>query len=181
MFPPMNLTKQYAVKVDVSGSVTCIVKADTNEEAKEMALAKVHGNLTGLHNKTYNAHTPKQSYVNHQSFDDIVGSSPCDMDFDKYYDIVLNYLGGPKALEHCLPATIKEIKERCGKDKNLNEIPLKEWDRATGYDFSHCINKPVRFYTNLQGVLREHGVSYYTCSQCVCLLKHAARKLIESE
>lgn len=176
----MQPISQYAVTVDVSGSITCIIKANTAREAKEIALKKVAESLTGLHNKTYTVHPPKQSYTKHRSFDEIVGASSLAIDSDEYYDIVLNYLGGPSALEHCLPATKEEIKERCGKDKNLNEIPLTEWDHAAGYGFSNT-GRPIKFHTNLQGVLQEHDISYYSCSECVGLLKRAAQKLIENE
>lgn len=62
---------------------------------------------------------------------------------------------------------VQRLKEEFLKDENLNGIPLGFWDRATN---GFSCNK----------AMMEHG-DYSTISGKVCVLKEAARQIIEGD
>ena len=63
---------------------------------------------------------------------------------------------------------LKNLKEKFGEDKNLNNIPLHIWD-----SFSQSLNT-----SEVAGKMREAG-DYLTLSGIVCIAKTAAQILIQ--
>lgn len=98
-----------------------------------------------------------------------------DVSFDEVYDRLVSLIG-LKELIDCIPQSRKQLKEAYDKDKNLNSIPLSNWDRWAGFKFDGI--KCNRIGSNLQLLLASKGVNSYSPSQLVSLLKHAALKYI---
>lgn len=85
---------------------------------------------------------------------------------------VINALGYEE-VKCCVPFTLAEIKEALPKDKHLNNLPLPTWDRAGGWQCER--GGAYRIPSALTPVLRNAGVTSYSPSDCVCILKETAR------
>lgn len=102
---------------------------------------------------------------------------------DQIYDRIIDALGGPEALRQYLPRPVPELSDTFARDRNLNSIPLGEWDAAAGFIHTGARNG-WRVYVPSGGVwplLSAHGVTWSSASQNVCLLKRAAIRLIRTE
>lgn len=95
--------------------------------------------------------------------------------FNEVYDRLVNFIGLKEILS-CIPLTKKQVMEAYNKDKNLNSIPLSNWDRWAGFKFDGI--KCIRSNSKLQLLLVSKGINSYSPSQLVSLLKHAALKYI---
>ena len=83
------------------------------------------------------------------------------------YTRAINLLGGLDRVIPLVPFTLEQIKTALANhDEYLNTLPLKTWDFA-----SH----------NVKGCLIRAGVTTLSLSQCVCILKEAARQWAERE
>ena len=90
---------------------------------------------------------------------------------------------GLSNLAPLIPFTKEQIKAALESvDEHLNTLPIKEWDRAAGFIFTRTDEEEFvhRVPSGLTPLLLQHGINAYSCSQCVSLLKHAA-KLIAKE
>ena len=90
------------------------------------------------------------------------------------YSAVVNGLGFNKVVD-CLPFDLETIKKAIKEDVNLNNLPLAVWDEAAGFRFYG--EKAVTVSSKLRDLLRENGITSYSCSQAVCILKECARML----
>ena len=90
---------------------------------------------------------------------------------------------GLSNLAPLIPFTKEQSKSALDSgDEHLNTLPIKEWDRAAGFVFTRTDTEESihRVPSGLTPLLLQHGINAYSCSQCVSLLKHAA-KLIAKE
>lgn len=90
---------------------------------------------------------------------------------------------GLSNLAPLIPFTREQIKSALNSgDEHLNSLPIKEWDRAAGFIFTRTDEEEFMYQvpSGLTPLLLQHGINAYSCSQCVSLLKHAA-KLIAKE
>lgn len=81
-----------------------------------------------------------------------------------------------------LPFSIETLANKLKKDSNLNNIPLKEWDRIAG--FSSYITKTgeqkyISHDSELKRLLQSHGITCYSPAELTCILKEAATELVE--
>lgn len=99
----------------------------------------------------------------------------CDIDIttgeklthSEIYTRAINLLGGLDAVIPCIPFTVTEVREALDHhDKYLNTLPLRTWDFAAN---------------SIKGKLFRVGVTVSSLSQCVCILKEAARQWAERE
>lgn len=78
------------------------------------------------------------------------------MSYAEKYDYLINFIGYEN-LKKIIPFGIKMLKENYKLDKNLNNIPLQQWD-----SLAYCI--PTRLRLSL--------------AERVCILKETAIKMI---
>ena len=102
------------------------------------------------------------------------------MEHRDYYQKVINFLGYNKVKE-CVPFNLEEIKEALPKDKHLNNLPMKKWDWASGFNVWTTkweeIVRPT--YSPLRRVMKEKGINCYSNCEGVCILKECARMMVE--
>lgn len=101
-----------------------------------------------------------------------------DVSFDVKWRRVIESLGGLKCIIDFIPFSYDELKEAHKTDVHFNNLQLKKWDIASGFNNHagqcHLIN------TGIAEFLKSHVISYSN-ADVVCLLKSAARAWIEDE
>lgn len=99
----------------------------------------------------------------------------CDIDIttgerlthSEIYTRAINLLGGLDKVIPLVPFTLEQIKTALANhDEYLNTLPLRTWDFAS---------------QSVRGRLVRVGVTIFSLSQCVCILKEAARQWAERE
>ena len=99
------------------------------------------------------------------------------------YDDAIEVLGLSN-LAHLIPFTPEQIIQalRDG-DEHLNSLPISEWDRASGFIFTRTDDDEQvhRVPSGLTHLFKQHNIDAYSCSQCVSLLKRAAKQLYGKE
>lgn len=91
----------------------------------------------------------------------------------EFYQMIIKELGYPR-VKACVPATLKELK--ASKDKYFNDIPIKRWDVASGFNTNGGQCKYIGSF--LTSLYRKIGVTSSSCSIGVCILKECARMWI---
>ena len=90
---------------------------------------------------------------------------------------------GIENIKPYVPFSLDELKEKLKHDIHLNNTPLAVWDGASGFSFKvnrktqteECV--PLRY--GMKSMLKDNGITCYSPSECVCILKETARMLIE--
>ena len=85
------------------------------------------------------------------------------LEWREYMLRIINKLG-IENIKPYIPRSLDYIREKLKSDEHLNNIPIKEWDRA-----ADCIHF----------LLQRNKITYYSISERVCILKEAARILCE--
>lgn len=91
---------------------------------------------------------------------------------------------GLSNLAPLIPFTKAQIKAALESgDEHLNTLPIKEWDRAAGFIFTRTDEEEFmhRVPSGLTPLLLQHGINAYSCSQCVSLLKYAAKQIVKED
>ncbi len=83
-------------------------------------------------------------------------------------------------IRNMLPWDKKELVDAYAKDEHFNCLPLKEWDRIAGYYENSRTGELFSHRSLLKDLLYKAGVNYFSCSECVCVLKEAALQIVES-
>lgn len=89
---------------------------------------------------------------------------------------LINLLGY-EDVKKCIPYSIKQIKEAIKTDEHLNNLPLVKWDRAAG--FYTTPGKCVLIGSPLVALYRQHGITSFSVSSGVSILKECARMWAE--
>lgn len=92
------------------------------------------------------------------------------------YQYIINLLGYDK-VKNCLPFSLEEIKKALKTDKYLNNLPIKTWDNAGGWEQRGA--DMIRIGSRLQNLLLSRGINAYSPASCVCILKECARMYAE--
>lgn len=98
---------------------------------------------------------------------------------DEFYTKAIEKLGGLGKVIPFIPFELGEIEEALKKDVSLNNLPMKKWDRASGFFDSDSRCDFVG--GGIVSLYRSVGVTGFSCSDGVCVLKHAARMWAERE
>lgn len=119
-------------------------------------------------------------------FESAAGMPQFDTDFDIFYDAVIDRLGGVQILAQFLPFDLETLKKSYSIDEHFNTplTPMSAWDRAAGWQKYTGFKqgyKITRNYNAFQNFLLVHGITSYSPSDTVCLLKQTAVRLIEME
>lgn len=91
------------------------------------------------------------------------------------YDRIVNYLGGLSAIAPYIPFEISEIRKALKTDKHLNNLPLRTWDHAAGFQIEGP--KAIMIYGELWDLYHEKGINSACPATGVCILKHAACRI----
>lgn len=112
-------------------------------------------------------------------FDTFVGETCRHDNFNKYFDTLIDAIGGIKnAATYCPIEDISYLTGCYKEDPRLNNIPLKVWQTAAGFDPRDCQGKnPAARGSRLRSRLYMLGITGYPCSQGVCLLKRIAERI----
>jgi hypothetical protein len=77
-----------------------------------------------------------------------------------------------------IPYDIEYLKEKLKEDVHLNNTELQRWDEAGGFWFRN--GNPYYTATGLPILFRSNGITCFSPSDGVCVLKEAARMLCEA-
>lgn len=91
------------------------------------------------------------------------------------YDRYIEYLGGLGAVLPYIPFDKDRIREALAEDEHLNNIPIREWDAAAGFEY-HPYDKSYKPRGGLWKLYHSKGITSASASQSVCLLKRAAER-----
>ncbi len=95
-------------------------------------------------------------------------------DDNERYEKVISALGLDNVCE-CIPFTETEIKTAYKVDKNLNNLPIKKWDNAAGFNTGKCGEYCSYVGSKFTRFMKEKfNVTGNICSVNVCILKKAA-------
>ena len=88
------------------------------------------------------------------------------------YEFLINYLGYEQ-VKKCIPYSLAQIKNALPNDKYLNNLPISEWDRAAGF-----VQRGAQYQfigSQLTFLYRQKGITSFSCSNGVSILKECAR------
>lgn len=113
-------------------------------------------------------------------FERTVGMKQIETDHDLFWRTVIEKLGGTDTLRDFVPFSIKTLKAAYAEDKFFNtaKTPLRRWELACGWE-EGWQGKMIRIGAPLQTFLLVKGIRQYSPSDCVCLLKQAAKQMME--
>lgn len=121
---------------------------------------------------------------------DLAGGNWRSLSHDELYDGIIDALGGPSALAPFLPyPDAGGLLAAYRANNDFNDAPTVSryvdiWDHAAGF---HVAERPIQpptyepFDNPFQRFLRVQGVQLPSLSQCVCLLKRAALRLLADQ
>lgn len=95
------------------------------------------------------------------------------------YGRAIEYLGGLDEVARFVPFPVEVLRKKLKEDIYINNTPMREWDAAAGFVRSgpHC--KP--YGGGIWHLYRQHGINCASACDGVCILKEAARRLVERE
>lgn len=101
-----------------------------------------------------------------------------------YMSRIIEKLGIENIKQH-IPFDLDYLKEKLKEDVHLNNTDLQQWDCASG--FIPEINRKTKVqewkyhHWGLGNLFVANGITCFSPSDGVCVLKEAARRLCESE
>lgn len=107
--------------------------------------------------------------------------------WNEYMSRVIGKLG-LENIKPYIPFPLDLLKEKLKKDIHLNNTSMAMWDRAAGFSFyskgfpnPHKTADEAHIGGGITALYHRNGITTYSCSEGVCILKEAARRLIENE
>lgn len=95
------------------------------------------------------------------------------------YGRAIELLGGLDIVAKYIPSPLEVLREKIKYDTAFNNTKMSEWDRASGFV---CPPGDCKFIGGgIVPLYSKHGITSFSNSDGVCLLKEAARRLIERE
>ena len=102
-----------------------------------------------------------------------------ELEHSEKYSRIINRLGGVKAILPYIPYSIEVLQKAYEKDIYFNTLSMCKWDTASGFwcSLGNAELIPgapiIRFYA-------RHGLTSISNAESVCILKEAARILVEN-
>lgn len=103
--------------------------------------------------------------------------------WNEYMERIINKIGLHR-IKLFIPYGVECIREALKEDEHLNNLPLSSWDRASGYNLNTRFEnrgQVVFYHTGFGQFLIDNGINIISLSECICILKEAARMLCEKE
>lgn len=99
--------------------------------------------------------------------------NPHGISFNDKMDQYVRYVGREN-LEPLLPFSKEELAKAYLEDRHFNNLPLHEWEAAAGYPGfkGRQVVELPRNTGRMGAVLASRGITAYSMSECVSLLKH---------
>lgn len=95
------------------------------------------------------------------------------------YGRAIELLGGLDEVARFIPFPMETIREKLKSDPHLNNTPMGTWDAASGFV---CRGGNCKFIGGgIWTLYRKYGIDGASNSEGVCILKEAARRLVERE
>lgn len=97
------------------------------------------------------------------------------------YNALINHIGYDR-LRACIPMEDDEITEKYKKDPYLNNVPISRWDAWTGnfaYVTKYGTQEYKRYPSTVKDLMNKVGITCFSVSECVSLLKNTARMCAE--
>lgn len=124
-----------------------------------------------------------------------IGVKYCDIDIktgarlshSEVYGRAIELLGGLDVVARFIPFLVDILRKKVKEDPFLNNTPMNKWDRASGFRCGVFGNAHRQgYYCQFIGggiweLYHKHGITSASCADGVCILKEAARRLIERE
>ncbi|MCM1295861.1 MAG: hypothetical protein NC311_09995 [Muribaculaceae bacterium] len=114
------------------------------------------------------------------TFDEACGvKNPHGISHNEKYKRYLGHIGLENVRPY-LPAGIPELARAYVEDRDFNTIPLPRWEKAAGYSGRRDSQgqQPETPAGPFPRMLARAGITLFSSSECVCLLKHAAEQLV---
>ena len=116
-----------------------------------------------------------------------IGVHKCDIDIktgeklthSEIYGRAIEYLGGPDAVARFVPFPVDVLRKKLKEDLYLNNTPMRAWGTAAGFIRSGSNCKP--YNGGIWYLYRQHDITSASMCEGVCILKEAARRLVERE
>jgi len=88
-------------------------------------------------------------------------------------------------VKYYIPFELDYLKEKYKTDINFNNTPLRVWDAASGFhpkaDNKTKVLEYKRMRVGIANLFVRKDIRTYSPSECVCVLKEAARMLCEGD
>ena len=97
----------------------------------------------------------------------------------------IEFLGGLDEVAKLIPFPVETLREKLKEDPLLNNTSMSAWDKAAGFKCGTGANSWRQEYRcllergGIWELYEKHGVMAASCADGVCLLKEAARMLVE--
>lgn len=99
----------------------------------------------------------------------------------KKYQMIIQALGFEN-VKMCIPFSDEELKKAYKEDEHFNNLPLRKWDLAAGFNTGRHGGICVLVRSRLTHLYWEKcRVDTFSCSTGVCILKECARLIAEGE
>ncbi len=116
-----------------------------------------------------------------------IGVKNCDIDtitgekltHSEVYGRAIELLGGLDVVARYVPFPVEVLREKFKDDPAFNNTPIRAWDRASG--FVCGVSECRLIGDGIWDLYRKHGINCASSSDGVCVLKEAARRLVEKE
>lgn len=102
-----------------------------------------------------------------------------DMPFNDYYDMVINKLGYGNVCK-CIPFDVDELRKMYKRDKYMN-VKMNMWRKASGIAVNDKKGKSYFIDAPLRDLFRDNGITCWSQSEGVCLLKRCAERMVRTE
>lgn len=95
------------------------------------------------------------------------------------YGRAIDYLGGLDEVARFIPFPLEALREKLKGDPHLNNTAMSWWDAASGFV---CRGGDCKLVGGgIWELYLKHGVTSASNADGVCILKEAARRLVERE
>lgn len=116
-----------------------------------------------------------------------IGAHKCDIDIktgeklthSEIYGRAIEYLGCLDAVARFVPFPVDVLRKKLKEDLYLNNTPMRAWGTAAGFIRSGPNCKP--YNGGIWYLYRQHDITSACMCEGVCILKEAARRLVERE
>lgn len=108
-----------------------------------------------------------------------------EVNLSEWCNRAIEFLGGLSEVAQFIPFSEEVLREKLEEDPDLNNTPLSTWDKAAGFQCGTGTNSWRQEYHcslvcgGIWELYEKCGITSASCADGVCILKEAARMLVE--
>ena len=102
------------------------------------------------------------------------------LDHREKYHRIIDKLGGVDAIKPYIPFSIEVLQKAYREDRYFNNLSMRKWDMASGFRCS-LGNVELLYGAPILCFYARHGLTCISNAESVCILKEAARLLVENQ